>query len=80
MTMNYKTWLRCVVLVFVQIHSSMIGKCPYVDLSKGKRQICMIGYLAEASNETFAVYCFPMKLPFNVYILLAYNLFCDEYM
>ena len=37
--MNYKIWLRCVVLVYVQIHSSMIGKCPYVDLSKGKREV-----------------------------------------
>ena len=39
MTMNYEIWPRCLGLVYIQRHSSMIGKCPYVHLSKGKRKV-----------------------------------------
>ena len=37
-----------------------------------KCENCMIGYLVEASNETFAVKCFLTKIPHEEYILLAY--------
>ena len=37
--MNCEIWPRCVALVYVQLHCSMIAKCRYVHLSKAERKV-----------------------------------------